>query len=158
MSAARDDAPIVIRKYQNRRLYDTANSRYVNLGQIAGLVKEGRRVEVVDAATGDDLTKVILTQIIMEEEKGQRNLLPAPFLHQLIQYGEAAYGEMAEQVLTAGLTAYRAAQERMESTLLGWLKPWADSAPAAGETERLRARIAELEAALEAREKPPRPE
>ena len=162
MAEEQGDEAVLIRKYQNRRLYDSTNSRYVNLKQIADLVKEGRRVEVLDASTGEDLTKVILTQIIMEEEKGQRNLLPAAFLHQLIQSGEAAYGELAEKLVSAGLTAYRTAQEQVESTFLGWFKPWMESHGAwpTEEVERLKARVAELEAALEAKKKkepPPAP-
>jgi polyhydroxyalkanoate synthesis repressor PhaR len=145
---------VLIRKYPNRRLYDTAGSRYVNLRQLAELIKEGRTLEVLDSATGEDLTKVILTQIILEEERGQRNLLPSDFLHQIIRSGEAAYGELADRFVSAGLSAVRAAQEQMETVVRGWLQPWAVLTKGEGETEvsALRARVAELEARLAARE------
>ena len=60
---------VVIKKYENRRLYDTTNSRYVNLEEVAQLVQSGKDVEVVDAATGEDLTRLVLTQIIVEDAK-----------------------------------------------------------------------------------------
>ncbi len=62
---------IVIKKYANRRLYDTSNSRYINLEDIAALVRNGKDVQVVDASTGEDITRVTLTQIIVEDAKGQ---------------------------------------------------------------------------------------
>ncbi len=63
---------VIIKKYENRRLYDTTNSRYINLDEVAQLVQEGCDVEVVDAATGEDLTRLVLTQIIAEHAKGAR--------------------------------------------------------------------------------------
>ena len=62
-------APVVIKKYGNRRLYDSSNSKYVNLDDIAGFIREGKEVQVVDAKTGQDLTRVTLTQIITEDAK-----------------------------------------------------------------------------------------
>src|SRR4051794_19704498 len=76
--------PVVIKKYGNRRLYDTAASRYVNLDEVAGLVRAGADIQVVDAKTGEDLTRPVLTQIIMEEAKDQRAGLPLELLRQLI--------------------------------------------------------------------------
>ncbi len=147
---------ILVKKYANRRLYDTAHSQYVNLRQISDLIREGNTVEVVDASTGEDLSKVILTQIILEEEKGQRNLLPVDFLHRIIQDGESAYEKFLEKGLEAGLTAYRAAQEQMESALRGWMKPWVElsETDSRKEIEALRSRIVELEARLAKREPP----
>lgn len=144
---------ILVKKYANRRLYDTVHSQYVNLRQIAERIREGHTVEVVDAATGEDLSKVILTQIILEEEKGQRNLLPVDFLHRIIQDGESAYGQFVEKGLETGLAAYRAAQEQMEAALRGWMQPWAafSEADSRKEIEMLRARVRELESQ---REKP----
>lgn len=141
---------ITIRKYPNRRLYDTTNSRYVNLRQIAELIKEGHTVEVVDSSTGEDLTKVVLTQIILEEEKGQRSLLPNEFLHEIIKYGESAYGEFFRQFLSSGLDAYREAQHQMEAAFRGWFPAWPVFPSPGGEGERgeLKTRIAELERRL----------
>ena len=66
-----DSAKIVIKKYANRRLYDTSSSRYINLEDIGALVRNGKDVQVVDASTGEDITRVTLTQIIVEDAKGQ---------------------------------------------------------------------------------------
>ncbi|RMG94153.1 MAG: pesticin [Candidatus Dadabacteria bacterium] len=144
---------ILIKKYANRRLYDTHHSRYVNLKQIAELVKEGHTVEVVDATTGEDLTKVILTQIILEEEKDRRDLLPVGFLHQLIQYGESAYEEFLQSVFSAGMAAYRNAQEQMEAVWRTWMGPWATPPTPDQEIETLKRRIAELEERLAERDR-----
>lgn len=144
---------VAIKKYPNRRMYDTVNSRYVNLSAIAQLIKGGNQVEVSDASTGEDLTKVILTQIILEEEKDQRNLLPADVLHQLIEFGESAYGEFLRQFLSSGFEAYRESQQRLQETLHAWMPPW--PIPGAGgfevqggELEDLKRRLAELERRL----------
>jgi polyhydroxyalkanoate synthesis repressor PhaR len=75
---------IVIKKYENRRLYDTANSRYINLDEVAQLLKEGRDVEVVDAATGEDLTRLVLTQIIVEHAKEPDSAFPIDVLRQMV--------------------------------------------------------------------------
>ena len=144
---------ILVKKYANRRLYDTVHSQYVNLRQIAERIREGNTVEVVDAATGEDLSKVLLTQIILEEEKDQRNLLPVDFLHRIIQDGESAYQKFLETGLETGLAAYRAAQEQMEAALRGWMRPWIEfsETDSRKELEALRARVRELEAEREAR-------
>lgn len=141
---------IVVKKYANRRLYDTAHSQYVNLRQIADMIRHGHTVEVVDASSGEDLSKVILTQIILEEEKGQRNLLPVDFLHRIIQDGESAYEKFLEKGLETGLTAYRAAQEQMEAALRGWMKPWVELSETDSRKEiaALRSRVSELEERL----------
>ena len=82
--------PVVIKKYANRRLYNTATSRYVTLEQLSEMVKEGQDFKVFDAKSGDDITRAVLTQIIFEEESKGHNLLPIRFLQQLIRmYGDA---------------------------------------------------------------------
>jgi polyhydroxyalkanoate synthesis repressor PhaR len=149
---------ITIKKYANRRLYDTTNSKYVNLKQIAQLIKDGHIVEVVDATNKENLTKLILTQIILEEEKEQRNLLPNEFLHEIIKYGESAYSDFFKQFLNASMDAYKNAQQQMESAFRGWLPPsWPgfpqqpqspQSASKPEEISELEARIAELEGKL----------
>lgn len=151
--------PILVKKYANRRLYDTVHSTYVNLKQIADLIRVGNTVSVIDASSGEDLTKLILTQIILEQEKDQRNLLPTDFLHQIIQYGEFAYEDFLDKFLLASRSAYRTAQEQMEAVLRDWMKPWAapPAAPAEpSDVADLKARIAELEARLQAPKSPPR--
>ena len=83
-------APVVIKKYANRRLYNTSTSSYVTLDDLSRMVKEGREFEVFDAKSGDEITRAVLTQIIVEEEQKGQNLLPIGFLRQLISlYGDS---------------------------------------------------------------------
>src|SRR3989475_10511638 len=79
----------VIKRYSNRKLYDTQESRYVTLEEIEEMIRAGREITVVDAASGGDLTSVTLTQIILDNEPNHRANLPSAFLHQLIKHGEA---------------------------------------------------------------------
>ena len=84
------DAPVVIKKYANRRLYNTQTSSYVTLDHLSEMVKDGIEFEVRDARTGEDITRCVLTQIIVEEEAKGQNLLPLRFLRQLIRlYGDS---------------------------------------------------------------------
>lgn len=97
MSKERSDKPTVIKKYANRRLYDTGRSSYVTLDDLCTMVKEGRDFVVYDAKSGDDLTRQVLTQIIVEQEgkDGQQNLLPINFLRQLIGF----YGDNVQSMV-----------------------------------------------------------
>jgi polyhydroxyalkanoate synthesis repressor PhaR len=84
---------VVIKKYANRRLYNTATSTYVTLDDLSQMVKKGTDFTVADAKTGEDITKSVLTQIIFEEESKGQNLLPINFLRQLIRfYGDSLQG------------------------------------------------------------------
>jgi polyhydroxyalkanoate synthesis repressor PhaR len=84
------EGPVVIKKYANRRLYNTQTSSYVTLDHLAQMVKDGTEFEVQDARTGEDITRSVLTQIIFEEEAKGQNLLPIKFLRQLIRfYGDS---------------------------------------------------------------------
>ncbi|WP_419729979.1 polyhydroxyalkanoate synthesis repressor PhaR [Lichenicola sp.] len=86
-------APVVIKKYANRRLYDTESSIYITLDSLAEMVRRSRDFVVFDAKTGDDITRSVLTQIIVEEETKGRNMLPTLFLRQLIGfYGDSKQG------------------------------------------------------------------
>jgi len=78
--------PVIIKKYANRRLYNTQTSSYVTLDHLSGMVKDGVEFEVRDARTGEDITRAVLTQIIVEEENKGQNLLPIKFLRQLIGF------------------------------------------------------------------------
>ena len=91
--------PIIIKKYANRRLYDTSTSSYVTLDHLSDLVREGRDFEVRDARTGEDLTRQVLTQIIFEKETKGQGALPLNFLRQLIGF----YGGGAQTFLPAFL-------------------------------------------------------
>src|SRR5579864_3054232 len=75
---------VVIKKYGNRRLYDTAASRYVNLDEVAGFIRQGKDVQVLDAKTGKDLTRVVLTQIITDDARDKPTGLPLELLRQLV--------------------------------------------------------------------------
>ena len=113
-----DDAPIAIKKYANRRLYNTATSSYVTLDHLCQMVKDGVEFEVFDAKSGEDITRSVLTQIIFEEEgKLQQGLLPTSFLRTLIQF----YGDNLQNVLPSYLTMsienFQRNRERMEIDL-----------------------------------------
>ncbi len=92
---AKDDAPTVIKKYANRRLYNTGTSTYVTLEDLAGMVKNGEDFTVVDAKSGEDITRSVLTQIIFEQENKGQNLLPITFLRQLIRF----YGDSIQNLI-----------------------------------------------------------
>jgi len=109
--------PVVVKKYANRRLYNTATSSYVTLDDLAKLIKEGGDFVVYDAKTGEDLTRSVLTQIIVEQEQKGQNLLPISFLRQLISF----YGD-SMQVLVPGyleqaMIAFARNQEQMRNSL-----------------------------------------
>lgn len=93
------DEPIIIKKYANRRLYDTSTSSYVTLDHLSDLVREGQEFEVRDAKSGEDLTRQVLTQIIFEQETKGEGALPLNFLRQLIGF----YGGGAQNYLPAFL-------------------------------------------------------
>ena len=104
---------VVIKKYGNRRLYDTSSSRYVNLDEIAAMVRRGGEVLVVDAASGEDLTRVTLTQIIVEDVKGRPAGLPLELLRQLI----LASGQVRQEFLAWYMKSAFDSFEKVQSTL-----------------------------------------
>ena len=113
-----DKAPITIKKYANRRLYNTATSSYVTLDHLCQMVKDGIDFVVFDAKTGEDITRSVLTQIIVEEEsKGGQNLLPINFLRQLISF----YGDnlqfLLPRYLEQSMDAFALNQEQMRKYL-----------------------------------------
>lgn len=117
--AAKDD-PIVIKKYANRRLYNTGTSTYVTLEDLAEMVKKGEEFTVQDAKTGDDITHPVLTQIIFElENKEGQNMLPIPFLRQLISF----YGDQMQMIvpsfLEQSMIAFSKEQERFREQMKG---------------------------------------
>jgi polyhydroxyalkanoate synthesis repressor PhaR len=107
-------APVVIKKYANRRLYNTATSAYVTLDHLSQMVKDKTDFVVYDAKTGDDITRSVLTQIIVEEEnKGGQTLLPIPFLRQLISfYGDSLQG-VVPQYLEMSMSQFARNQGQM---------------------------------------------
>ncbi len=103
---SREDGPVVIKKYANRRLYNTAESSYITLDHLAELVRRSVDFVVYDARTNDDITRQVLTQIIFEEETRGRNILPVQFLRQLIQLYGGQMQAMAPSYLEASMDAF----------------------------------------------------
>ncbi len=97
---------VTLKKYPNRRLYDTENSTYITLTDVAGMIKEGCQVEVVDVKSGEDVTAFILTQIIMEQAKRNTSLLPVSLLHLIIRFGEGILSEFFEKYLEKTIQSY----------------------------------------------------
>lgn len=107
------DAPIVIKKYANRRLYNTAKSSYVTLDHLAQMVRDGQDFVVNDAKSGEDITRGVLAQIIFEEEAKGQTMLPANFLRQLIRlYGDTLQG-FVPGYLDASMETFARNQEKM---------------------------------------------
>lgn len=112
-------APVIIKKYANRRLYNTETSSYITLDHLAAMVKEDRHFKVVDAKSGEEITRQVLTQIIVEEENRGTTILPVSFLRQLISmYGDSLQA-MVPQYLEASMNAFQRNQEQFRSALQG---------------------------------------
>lgn len=156
-------ATVVIKKYSNRRLYDTSNSRYVNLDDIAKMIREGTDVQVVDAKSGEDLTRVTLTQVITEDAKDKPTGLPLELLRQLIVASDQVRQEFIMWYLKSAFDSYQKVQDAVQSRLgdlqatvvspIETMKRFLGQAsspppPADSEMEAMRKRIAELEARL----------
>jgi polyhydroxyalkanoate synthesis repressor PhaR len=98
---------IVIKKYENRRLYDTTNSRYVNLEEVAQLLQQGNDVQVVDASSNEDITRLILTQIIVEDAKSPNSSFPLDLLRQMVVASGRASQEGTLKYMKAMLDLYQ---------------------------------------------------
>lgn len=111
-----DTTPVTIKKYANRRLYNTATSSYVTLDHLCQMVKDGVEFVVVDAKSGEDITRSVLTQIIVEEEGKGDNLLPISFLRQIISfYGDNMQRMLLPSYLEHSMKIFSENQERMQS-------------------------------------------
>src|SRR5207244_12597349 len=110
---AKSGAKVTIKKYANRRLYDTESSSYITLDRLAQMVREGREFEVVDAKSGEDITRQVLTQIIVDEEAGGGTMLPINFLKQLI----GLYGNSMQSFVPSYLEATMHAFQRNPSAV-----------------------------------------
>lgn len=109
------DGPITIKKYANRRLYNTATSSYVTLENLAEMVKSGEDFKVYDAKSGDDITKSVLTQIIFEEEAKGENLLPVQFLRQLIRFYDDNMKVFVPSFLEMSMESFTKSQDELRS-------------------------------------------
>lgn len=119
-TASTGDGVIVIKKYANRRLYNTATSSYVTLDHLCEMVKKGQEFTVHDAKTGEDITRSVLAQIIFEEEgKSGQNLLPIKFLRQLIRfYGDSLQG-LIPSYLELSMDSFSREQEKLRGKIAG---------------------------------------
>ena len=108
-----DGEPIVIKKYANRRLYNTHSSSYITLEDLAKMTREGLDFTVLDAKSGDDITHAILTQIIVEEEANGEQMLPVSFLRDLISMYGNSMQSMMPSYLEASMANFRANQEKI---------------------------------------------
>jgi polyhydroxyalkanoate synthesis repressor PhaR len=116
---AKSGAKVTIKKYANRRLYDTESSAYITLDRLAAMIREGRDFEVVDAKSGDDITHQVLTQIIVEEEARGGTMLPVNFLRQLIGLYGGSMESTVPHYLDAAMDAFSKNQEAMREAFTG---------------------------------------
>lgn len=114
--------PVIVKKYANRRLYNTESSSYITLEHLSAMTREGREFKVIDARSGDDITHSVLTQIILEEETRGETMLPASVLRQLISmYGDQMQS-MVPLYLEASMDAFRRNQEQFRSAFQGLMQ------------------------------------
>lgn len=158
--------PLIIKKYENRRLYNTITSQYINQEQVAQLVRDGHDVRALDASTGEDITRLVLAQIVLDDAKLPDSVFPLDVLRQMIVASGKATQENALRYMKAMMEMYQNAYRAMPSPLTAFMPGmWgqekgtngAPQAPAApppdqgSEVMELRRRIEELEAALSRR-------
>lgn len=111
---------VIIKKYSNRRLYDSTNKKYVTLDDIAALIREGNEVKVIDSQTGADISKVILIQVVLESEKNKEDILPVSFLHMLIKYGNKVAKDFFENYFLMMFQPYFSVQENFKKNMMLW--------------------------------------
>lgn len=172
MPSTSGDDVVIIKKYANRRLYNTDSSAYITLEHLAEMIRAKREFKVIDAKSGEDITHNVLTQIIMEEEARGSTMLPVNFLRQLIgMYGDSMQS-MVPQYLEASLEAFQRNQSQFRDAMAGALsggpfaeiakrnmelfaaatgapKPSATEPSKADEVARLKAELAELQAKVD---------
>ncbi|MEM9491852.1 MAG: polyhydroxyalkanoate synthesis regulator DNA-binding domain-containing protein [Myxococcota bacterium] len=124
------NSPVIIKKYGNRRLYDTDRSRYITLDELAAKIRQGVDVRVVDAKSGDDLTQATLTQIVIEG-RGVAHMFPVPLLNQFIRMGDDALAEFFTRYVSAALDIYM--QARRGANAISAFNPFAALPFAAGD-------------------------
>jgi polyhydroxyalkanoate synthesis repressor PhaR len=167
---AKSTGKVTIKKYANRRLYDTESSSYITLDRLAQMVREGREFEVVDAKNGEDITRQVLTQIIVEEEARGSTMLPINFLKQLIGLYGNSMQTFVPQYLEAAMDAFQrnqtAARDAFGGNMFADLakrnmamfedaaqafagKAKAEPKPSSSEVEQLKAELAALQAKVD---------
>ena len=109
--------PVVVKKYANRRLYNTESSSYITLENLAGMIRVGRDFVVYDAKSGEDITRGVLTQIIVEEESKGRAMLPTAFLRQIISFYGDSLQQFVPSYLEQAMSSFALQQEQMRSAV-----------------------------------------
>ena len=127
----------LIKRYESRKLYDTEESRYVSLEEIAEFIRRGQEVRVIDNSTSDDVTTQTLAQVVLDEGRSGRSVLPSELMHELVRFGEQAFSSGVEQV-----------QQGVDKFVQASIDRLAPVRQAREEMTRLRARLEELEASL----------
>lgn len=117
-----EDNTLLLKKYNNRRLYDTEKSIYVTLEYVTDVVKKGRKIKVTDAKTGEEVTSAILTQIVLEEARKKKYLLPPPLLYLIIQYGENVLTDFFEKYLEQTIKNYLVYHNMADDQFKKWLE------------------------------------
>lgn len=112
---------VLIKKYGNRRLYDTEKNSYIIIDQVAELIRAGKAVRVIDAKTKEDVTAFILTQILLDEAKKKNFLLPIPLLHLIIRYGDTVLEEFFDKYLQQIIRNYLDYKTTMDDQFTKWL-------------------------------------
>ena len=111
---------VVIKKYSNRRLYDTKHKKYVTLDEIGALIREGNEIKVIDTQTGEDISKLILIQVVLESEKNKEDILPVSFLHMLIKYGNKIARDFIENSFLMMFQPYLTFQDSLKKNMTMW--------------------------------------
>jgi polyhydroxyalkanoate synthesis repressor PhaR len=119
---------IVIKRYGNRRLYNTETQSYVNYQDLIKLVRDGKDIKVVDSTSKEDVTKAVLIQLILEEEKDKKSILPTPFLFQLLRSREESMQDFFTNHLSASFDAYLKTKEEFDKRFRSMLE-MASAAP-----------------------------
>lgn len=106
---------LIIKRYGNRRLYNTETKTYVNYEDLAKIVRDGNDVQVIDSTSGEDVTKAVLIQVILEEEKNNKTVLPTEFLFQLLRSREDSMQDFFKNHLSASFNAYMKTKEEFDN-------------------------------------------
>ena len=123
-----DSDKLIIKRYGNRRLYNTETRSYVNYDELAKLVRDGQDIKVVDSISKEDVTKAVLIQVILEEEKNKKTILPTEFLFQLLRTREDSVQDFFKNHLSASFNAYLKTKEEFDNRFRTMLE-MATSAP-----------------------------
>ena len=113
---------LIIKRYGNRRLYNTETQTYVNYQDLIKLVQEGQDIKVIDSTTKEDVTKAVLIQLILEEEKDKKSILPTPFLFQLLRSREESMQDFFTNHLSASFDAYLKTKEEFDKRFRSMLE------------------------------------